>query len=366
MKACIYEEYGPADVVTVGEVARPQPKADEVLVQVHAASVTTADWRFRASSFPGGFWLAGRLLLGLFRPRNPILGMDYSGVVTEVGRDVTGFRVGDAVFGAATRGAHAEYVAVKASGAIAPKPASVTHEEAAAMPFGGNSALMFLRDFGAVKPGQRVLVIGASGGVGSWAVQIARHLGAEVTGACSTRNVDLVRSLGAHHVVDYTTGSPFGAGNYDLVFDTVGVTTFAGARAALTERGTYLPLEGSLRTMAQAVFTSFGTGQKVKHAISSNTRGGLEDLTRLVDAGVARPVVDSVLPMERIADAYRLVEGRHKRGSVILTMGASPSTKVTLPRDPDAEDRRSVRTVSSFRPTRGEPASRVEARAQLG
>ena len=327
MKACIYEEYGPAEVVTVGEVPTPEPNADEILVQVHAAAVTTADWRFRASSFPGGFWLAGRLMLGLFRPRNPILGMDYSGVVVAVGRDVKRFRVGDAVFGATSRGAHAEFVAVKESGSTAPKPASLSHEEAAAIPFGGNSALMFMRDFGKVKPCQRVLVIGASGGVGSWAVQIARHLGAEVTGACSTRNVELVRSLGAHHVVDYTTGSPFGEGTYDLVFDTVGVTTFAGTKHALTAKGTYLPLEGSLGTMAQAVFTAFGAGKKVKHAISKNTRQGLEELSGLIESGVLRPVVDTAVPMDRIADAYRLVEGRHKRGSVIVTMHATRPTR---------------------------------------
>lgn len=335
MKACMNVEYGSADVVTVGQVETPEPKADEVLVQVHAASVTTADWRFRASSFPGGFWLAGRLLLGLFRPRNPILGMDYSGVVVAVGRDVTDFRVGDAVFGATSRGAHAEYVAVKASGAIAPKPASLTHEEAAAIPFGANSALMFMRDFGKVKPGQRVLVIGASGGVGSWAVQIARHLGAEVTGACSTRNVELVRSLGAHHVVDYTTGSPFGDGTYDLVFDTVGVTSFAGTKHALSAKGTYLPLEGSLFTMAQSVFTAFGSGKKVKHAISKNTRQGLEEISGLIESGVVRPVVDAVYPMDRIADAHRHVEGRHKRGSVIVTMGVAgnnaPPVTVSTP-----------------------------------
>ena len=338
MKACMNVEYGSADVVTVGEAPMPEAKADEVLVRVHAASVTTADWRFRASSFPGGFWLAGRLLLGLFRPRNPILGMDYSGVVAAVGRDVTGFRVGDEVFGATTRGAHAEYVAVKASGAIAPKPASLSHEEAAAIPFGANSALMFMRDFGKVKPGQRVLVIGASGGVGSWAVQIARHLGAEVTGACSTRNVELVRSLGAHHVVDYSrsrSGSPFGDATYDLVFDTVGVTTFAGTKHALSPKGTYLPLEGSLRTMAQAVLTAFGSGKKVKHAISKNTRQGLEEISRLIEAGVVRPVVDGVYPMDRIADAYRVVEGRHKRGSVIVTMGLAgnnePEVTVSTP-----------------------------------
>ncbi|MCX5744466.1 MAG: NAD(P)-dependent alcohol dehydrogenase [Proteobacteria bacterium] len=334
MKACIYEEYGPAEVVTVGEVPTPAPRANEILVQVHAAAVTTADWRFRASSFPGGFWLAGRLLLGLLRPRHPILGMDYAGVVAEVGRDVERFRVGDAVFGATSRGAHAEFVAVKASGAIALKPASWSYEEAAAIPFGGNSALMFMRDFGKVKAGQRVLVIGASGGVGSWAVQIARHLGAEVTGACSTRNVELVRALGAHHVVDYTAGSPFGEGTYDLVFDTVGVTTFAGAKPALTAKGTYLPLEGSLGTMAQAVFTAFGAGKKVKHAISKNTRRDLEELAALIEAGVLRPIVDTAVPMARIADAYRLVESRHKRGSVIVTMHAPRPSAMAAPSQP--------------------------------
>src|SRR5262249_23036082 len=160
---------------------------------VHAASVTTADWRFRASKFSPLFWLPGRLLVGLFRPRHPILGMDFSGVVAETGKDVTRFRVGDHVFGAAhwqRMGAHAEYVAVEESGAIIHKPPFLTDQEAAAIPFGANSALAFLRDFASVQPGQRVLVVGASGGVGVWAVQLARHLGAEVTGVCSARNTE--------------------------------------------------------------------------------------------------------------------------------------------------------------------------------
>lgn len=323
MKACIYEEYGSADVVKVAEVSTPEPEADEVLVRVHAASVTTADWRFRASSFGGGFWLAGRLLVGLLRPRHPILGMDFSGVVVAVGRDVTQFRVGEAVFGSAPRGTHAEYVAVKESAAITRKPESLSHEEAAAVPFGANSALMFLREFAKVKPGQRVLVVGASGGVGTWAVQIARHLGAEVTGACSTRNVELVRSLGAHRVVDYTQGSLYGEGTYDLIFDTVGVTTFAAAKDALAEQGTYLPLQGTLGTMLRSIFSGFGSGKKMMGRISKNTRQGLEEIVGLIASGVVRPVIDQVLPMERIADAHRLVEGRHKRGSVIVSMIAT-------------------------------------------
>jgi len=318
MKACIYEEYGSPEVMHLGEVATPRPKRGEVLVRVHAASVTTADWRFRASSFPGGYWLAGRLLVGRFRPRHAVLGMDYSGVVAEVGPGVTRFRVGDEVFGATNRGAHAEYVAVRESGAIVAKPSSISHEEAAAIPFGANSAFAFLRDVARLERGQRVLVIGASGGVGSWAVQIARHLGAEVTGSCSTRNVELVRSLGAHRVVDYTTGSPFGDGTYDVVFDTVGVTTFARAKRALTPRGVYVPLNAGLGAMLQSLASMFGSGRKLRAGISKNTREGLELVSSLIKAGELRPVVDTVYPPERVVDAHRHVEGRHKRGGVIL------------------------------------------------
>jgi NADPH:quinone reductase-like Zn-dependent oxidoreductase len=326
MQACIYEEYGPPEVVRLGEAEMPAIRHDEVRVRVLAASVTTADWRFRASVFPSVFWLAGRLMAGLLRPRNPILGMDFSGVVEEVGREVTRFRPGDHVFGATDpmrRGAHAEYVAVKESGAILHKPASLADQEAAAIPFGANSALAFLRDFGKIEPGQRVLIVGASGGVGVWAVQLARHFGAEVTGVCSTQNLELVRSLGAHRAVDYSAEAYANPGDgYDLIFDTVGVTTFAGCRHALAERGTYLPLNSGLREIVQAVFRSRSAGKKVKFAVSENTREGLEQIVGLIESGVLRPVVDQVYPMDRIADAHRHVESRHKRGSVIVAMAA--------------------------------------------
>jgi NADPH:quinone reductase-like Zn-dependent oxidoreductase len=324
MQACIYEQYGPADVVALGEVERPAIKADEVLVRVHATSVTTADWRLRAAVFPRGFKLMGRLMLGLFRPRNPVLGMDFSGVVETTGEKVTRFRVGEAVFGSASpmrRGAHAEYVAVKESGAMIHKPRSLTHEEAAAIPFGGNTALAFLRDFGKVRSQQRVLVVGASGGVGVWAVQIARHLGAEVTAVCSTRNLELALSLGADHVVDYTAGAIAKTGaKYDLIFDTVGVNTFAGCKDALSDAGIYLPLNSGLSEIGQALLTLRSSGKKVKYAISQNTRAGLETIVRLIESGVLRPVIDHVYPMRQIAEAHRHVETRHKRGSVIVTV----------------------------------------------
>jgi NADPH:quinone reductase-like Zn-dependent oxidoreductase len=323
MQACIYERYGSPDVVRLAEVEKPAIATDEVLVRVRATSVTTADWRLRASVFPRVFWLPGRLMLGLFRPRNRILGMDFSGVVAATGSKVTRFRVGDRVFGAASamrRGAHAEYVAVQESGAITHKPACLSDEEAAAVPFGANCALEFLRDFAALRPGQRVLVVGASGGVGIWAVQLARHLGAEVTGVCSARNVELVRSLGAQHVVDYVSEAFLGGGGrYDLIFDTVGVTSFAECKGALSEQGVYLPLNGGLREIAQAVLTARSRGKKLKFGVSGNTREDLEQIVSLIEAGVLKPVVDRVYPMAQIADAHRHVETRHKRGSVIVT-----------------------------------------------
>jgi NADPH:quinone reductase-like Zn-dependent oxidoreductase len=327
MQACIYAAYGAAEVVTVGQRERPAMKADEVLVRVHAAAVTTADWRFRAAAFPTGFKLLGRLMLGLLRPRNPVLGMDFAGTVTDAGSKVTRFRVGQRVFGSTNpmrRGAHAEYLVVKESDAIIATPAGLTDEQAAAIPFGGNAALAFMRDFGRVQPGQRVLIVGASGGVGVWAVQIARHLGAEVTGVASARNLDLVRSLGAHHFVDYGSGEIAAKGQrYDLIFDTVGVTTFAGSKPALTSHGTYLPLNGGVREIGQSLLTSVGRGKRLKHAVSSNSRASLETLVELIATGaLAAPIIDRVYPMSEIAEAHRQVEARHKRGSVIVNMGA--------------------------------------------
>lgn len=327
MQACIYETYGAADLVQVAEVDKPDIRPDELLVQVRAAAVTTADWRFRASEFPRVFWLLGRLMTGLLRPRNPVLGMDFSGVVEAVGSDVTRYRVGDRVFGstdAMRRGAHAEYVAVRETAAIVRKPAHLSDEQAAAIPFGANTALAFLRDFAKLRAGERALIVGASGGVGVWALQLARHLGAEVTAVCSARNAELVRSLGAQHVVDYAAqGGIFEAGDaYNLILDTVGVTSFDACRTALATHGTYLPLNAGLREIVQALLTWRSTGKRVTFRVSGNTRESLEDVVDLIERGVWKPVVDRVYPMHDIAAAHRHVESRHKRGSVIIRMAA--------------------------------------------
>ncbi|MGB5557859.1 MAG: NAD(P)-dependent alcohol dehydrogenase [Paracoccaceae bacterium] len=322
MKAAIYDRYGPADVLQIAEIARPEIKDNEVLVQVYASSVTTADWRIRASAFPGYAWLPGRMMFGLFRPRNKVLGMEFAGRVVAKGNEVTRFRGGDAVFGFAPRGAHAEYLAMPQDGPIMLNPDNLSYEDAAAVPFGALSALVFLRDFARVAPGQKVLVHGASGGIGIFAVQLAKHFGAEVTGVASGANLDLLRALGADHVIDYTQEDfTQSARKWDLVFDTVGKTRFATVKRVLTETGIYLPLEFGFREILLALVTSRGTGKRVKVGVSGDSSADLEMLAGLLKEGAIRPVIDSTYPLESIAEAYRRVEGRHKRGSVVVAVG---------------------------------------------
>lgn len=320
MQACIYDRYGSSEVVRVAEVPAPEVGPDALRIRVGAAAVTTADWRFRSGTFPHGFQLLGRMMVGLFRPRRPILGMSFAGRVEAVGPRVTRFRPGDAVFGAAgatRRGAHAELVTVRESGVVLHKPASLSDAEAAAIPFGACSALSFVRDVARVGPGHRVLVVGASGNVGVWTVQIARHLGAEVVGVCSAANAPLVRELGAADVVDYRDRL-IPAGTFDAIIDTTGATTFAMARPALAPRGVYVPIEGGVGQLVQALLH-----RQVKFAISQDSVAGLETILDGIAAGALRPVIDRVYPMARIADAHRHVEGRHKRGAVVLAIPAA-------------------------------------------
>ncbi len=300
-----------------------------MLVKVHATTVTTGDWRLRASAFPGVFWLVGRMMFGLFAPKNKVLGAEFSGHVVSVGEKVTRFRPGDAVFGFAGNGAHAEYLAISEDGAIMPKPAALDHDEAAAVPFGALSALVFLRDFAKVRPGHKVLVAGASGGVGVYAVQLAKHFGAEVTAVTSTRNVDLVRSLGADHVIDYTKQDfTRNAGAYDMVFDTAGTTSFAKAKRAMAPKGVFIPLEFGLTEIRQALVTALTGGRRVVIGVNGDSREDLAFVATLLASGEVRPVIDSRYSLERIADAHRRVEGRHKTGSVVVTVAQPESLRL--------------------------------------
>ncbi|MCB2116454.1 MAG: NAD(P)-dependent alcohol dehydrogenase [Rhodobacteraceae bacterium] len=321
MKAAVYERYGGPEVVRLAEIDRPAPAPGEVLVRVRATSVTTADWRMRAAAYPGILWLPGRLMTGLTRPKNPVLGLEFAGEVAGLGEGAQAPAPGTRVFGFSGKGAHAEYLVMPATGPVVETPAGLSDEEAAALPFGALSALVFLRDFAKVRPGQSVAVVGASGGVGIYAVQIARALGATVTGIASGTNRDLVLELGAEHFVDYRAEDfTDSLARYDLVFDAVGAVDFARARRVLTPGGLFLPLNFGFREMMQALWAKIAGGPRLKIATSGDSAADLEVLKAMVAEGKLRPVIERTYPLERIAEAHAHVEARHRKGAVILTV----------------------------------------------
>ena len=301
MRAAIYPKSGPPEVLEVIEIDRPVPKDNEVLVRVHATTVTSGDCNMRSFKMPFLFWLLMRIMHGARRPERPIPGSELAGEIEAVGASVTRFRPGDPVFASTGMafGANAEYLCMPGDGVVALKPANSTYEEAAAVPFGGLSALYFLRK-GHIQSGQKVLINGASGALGTYAVQLAKHFGAEVTGVSSTNNLELVESLGADAVVDYTKEDfTQGATRYDLIFDAVGKRSASECRRALAPNGTF-------------VTSSAGLVQDCAE--------DLIFLKGLIEAGEIRPVIDRRYPLEQIAEAHRYVEGGHKRGNVVITV----------------------------------------------
>lgn len=323
MKAIVYERYGPPDVLELKEVAKPTPKDNEVLIRTHATTVTSGDCRVRGLNVPAGFGLMVRLVYGILRPRQPILGTELAGEVESVGKDVRKFKVGDQVFaftGAVSMGCYAEYKCMPEDGAVALKPATLTYDEAAALSFGGTTALHFLRR-GKLQRGEKVLVNGASGGVGTAAVQLAKHFGADVTGVCSTANVELVRSLGADHVIDYTKDNFTENGEtYDVIVDTAGTAPFSRSKRSLKERGRLLQVLGSLPDMLQAPWVSMTTSKKVIAGTGPERAEDLRFLAELAEAGKFTPVIDRRYPFEQIAEAHRYVETGRKKGNVVITM----------------------------------------------
>ncbi len=321
MKAAVYRAYGPPDVVRLEDAPKPVPGDREVLVKVLATTVSTADWRARSLEMPPGFGPIGRLIFGVFGPRKPILGTELSGVVEAVGSRVTRFKPGDEVFAfpGAGFGCHAEFRSVAEDGPVMAKPANLSHEEAAALSFGGATALHFLRDRCGLKAGEKVLVIGASGCVGSAAVQIARHFGAEVTGVSSARNLDLVRSIGADNVIDYaeTDFTATGA-RYDVIFDTTGSASYARCESALAEGGRLVLILANLWQMLSAIRSRRIGGRKIIAGPAPERREDLETLAAMAEAGAYKPVIDSVYPLAKAAEAHARVDTGRKRGSVVL------------------------------------------------
>jgi NADPH:quinone reductase-like Zn-dependent oxidoreductase len=323
MKAILHTEYGPPDELQLKEVEKPVPKEDEVLIRIHATTVTSSDCNVRNLTFcPTLFLLPMRIQFGLRKPRIHRLGTDLAGEVEAVGKDVKRFRKGDQVFGRSVLGlgAHAEYICIPENGALTMKPANTTWEEAASIPF-ANTALYFIRDLGNIQAGQKVLVNGASGSIGTFAVQLATYYGAEVTGVCSTTNLEMVKSLGADEVIDYTKQDFTESGEtYDVIFDVVGKLPYSRCRNSLKNNGIYLAALPTLAIILQALWTSMIVGKKVKFGDAVATAENLIFLKELTEAGKLKAVIDRRYPLAQTAEAFRYVEKGHKRGNVVITV----------------------------------------------
>jgi NADPH:quinone reductase-like Zn-dependent oxidoreductase len=323
MKAIVQDRYGSPDVLELREIDKPVVEDDEVLVRVRAASANPADWHFMR-----GVPYIMRPQSGLGKPKSSVLGRDISGQVDAVGKDVTRFRPGDEVFANVEAGGFAEYTCVS-EGLVAPKPANLTFERAAAVPLAALTAVQGLRDAGQVQPGQKVLIVGASGGVGTFAVQIAKSFGAEVTGVCRTRNVEMVRSLGADHVIDYTQEDFTESGQkYELIFQLAGTRSPSDCRRALTSKGTLVLSSGEsdgrwigpvARMIKAAVLSPF-VSQKLGSFLAKPNQDDLQFLKELIEAGKVKPVIDRTYPLSEVPDAIRYLEEGHARGKVVITV----------------------------------------------
>ena len=317
MKAIVNTKYGPPEVLQLKEVEKPEPENNEVLIRIHATAVSSGDWHMRKAD---PFLI--RLFAGLIKPKKTILGYVLAGEIESVGKDVRRFKAGDQVFGTTgmSFGAYAEYICLPEEGVLAIKPTNMSYDEAAAVPFGGNTALYFLRK-GNIQPGQKVLIYGASGAIGTAAVQLAKHFGAEVTGVCSTTNVEMVKSLGADKVVDYTQEDFSKNGEtYDVIFDTVGKSDYSNSMGSLSKHGFFILASAGPLTMFRGMWSSITSGKKVVSGIMSENTEDVVFFKDLIEAGEVRSVIDRRYPLEDIAEAHEYVEKGHKKGNVVITI----------------------------------------------
>ena len=330
MNAIVYTKYGPPEVLQLKEVEKPVPKDNELLIRVLATTVGFGDILARKFNtitprnftMPALFWLLARLEFGFRQPRKTILGSEFSGVVESVGKKVKRFKAGDAVFGyrGPAFGAYAEYLRMPENSTVAPKPANLSFEEAATIPYGSLMALNLLKKVN-IQKGQKVLINGASGGIGSAAVQLAKHYGAEVSAVCSTPRVELVKSLGAHQVIDYTCDDFTRNGEtYDLIMDILGKSSFSRCKKSLTPDGRYLLVSFKMRQLFQMLWTSLIGGKKVICALAMDKQEDLMHIKQLVEAGTIKPFHDRSYTLQETAEAHRYVESGQKKGAVIITL----------------------------------------------
>jgi NADPH:quinone reductase-like Zn-dependent oxidoreductase len=335
MKAIVCTKYGSPDVLKLTEVAKPIPKDNEILIKIHATTVTSGDWRVRSLNMPQGFGLISRLVFGVSKPRQPILGTELAGEVESVGKGVTKFKVGDRVFAfcGVSMACHAEYKCLPEDGLVVLKPTNLTYEEAAALSFGGTTALDFFRR-GNLQQGEKVLVNGASGAVGTAAVQLAKHFGAEVTAVCSSANVELVKSLGADRAIDYTQEDFTKNGEtYDIIVDTVGTAPFSRSKSSLKERGRLLMVLGGLPEMLQIPWVLVTSNKKVIAGPAAEIVEDLRFLAKLAEAGEFKPIIDRCYPFEQIVEANRYVDTGRKKGNVVITLSEKNKTSQSAARD---------------------------------
>ena len=324
MKAILHTQYGPPDELQLQETDIPIPKENEVRIKIHATTVTTTDCNLRNFTFlPPLLKLPMRLQFGLLKPNTPILGVELAGEIEAVGQEVKRFNVGDEVYGTPepALGAHAQFICIPEDGVLTKKPAHMTYEEAATVTLAGHTALYFIRDQGNIQAGLKVLIIGASGAVGTFAVQLAKHYGAEVTGVCSTTNLEMVKSLGADKVIDYTRDDFTKNGQtYDVIFDAVNKSSFMRCRSSLKERGIYLVTMPSLAFLLQLLWTSIAGDKKIRNGSRHATVDDLLFFNGLTEAGKLKVVIDRSYPLEQTAEAFRYVEKGHKKGNVVITV----------------------------------------------
>ena len=329
MKAIVYEKYGPPDVLQLREVAKPVPKDNEILVKIHATSVHIGDLRIRSFNVPPVVRFFFRIAVGFRGPRKKILGTELAGEIEAVGKNVKRFKEGDQVFGEAGFGigTYAEYLCLPEKALLATKPTNLTYEETAAGPVSALAALYFLRT-GRIQSGQKVLINGASGALGTAAVQLARHFGAEVTGVCSTANLELVKSLGADKVIDYTEEDFTENGEvYDIIFDAAGKRSFSQCKGSLKQRGIYLLSVPTLAIILQQLWTPLIGSKKAILGFPKSSTDDLVFLKELFEAGELKPVIDRTYPLEQMIEAHKYADTGRKKGNVIITVEHNGKTK---------------------------------------